>query len=102
MDALKEKRTQFPSGIKFFLSTPPVESTANDHTLAELRTFLSSQGMSVAGEKRVLRRIMKWISILLPVGSGGQSAETITYKQDELPAGNFNQHDRLLLTRGCP
>ena len=51
MDALKEKLTQFPAGTKFFLSTPPVESTANDRSLAELRTFLGSHGMSVAGEK---------------------------------------------------
>jgi hypothetical protein len=52
MDALKEKLIQFPSGTKFILSTSPVDSTANDQTLAELRTFLSSHGMSVAGEKR--------------------------------------------------
>lgn len=50
LDALKEKLAQFPSGTKFFLSRP-VESTANDQTLAELRTFLSSHGMSLT-EKR--------------------------------------------------
>jgi len=50
LDALKEKLAQFPSGTKFFLSTP-AESTANDQTVAELRTFLSSHGMSLA-EKR--------------------------------------------------
>ena len=52
MDALKEKLAQFPSGTKFFLSTSSDESTANDRSLSELRAFLSSHGMSVAGEKR--------------------------------------------------
>jgi hypothetical protein len=52
MDALKEKLIQFPSGTKFLLSISPVESPAHDQALAELRTFLSSHGMSVAGEKR--------------------------------------------------
>ena len=51
MDALKEKLGQFPSGTKFLLSISPIESAANDQTIAELRTFLSSHGMSVAGEK---------------------------------------------------
>ncbi len=51
-DALKQKLTQFPSGTKFLLSISPVESPANDQTLTELRTFLSSHGMSLAGEKR--------------------------------------------------
>ncbi len=51
-DALKQKLTQFPSGTKFFLSISPVQSPANDQTLTELHTFLSSHGMSVAGEKR--------------------------------------------------
>jgi hypothetical protein len=46
--ALKEKLAQFPSGTKFFLSRPPVESPANDQTLTELRTFISSHGMSLA------------------------------------------------------
>ena len=45
MDALKEKLAQFPSGTKFVLSTPPVESMVNNQTLTELRTFLSSHGM---------------------------------------------------------
>jgi hypothetical protein len=53
LDALKEKLAQFPSGTKFLLSRPPVESPANDQTLAELRTFLGSHGMSLAEEKRV-------------------------------------------------
>jgi hypothetical protein len=52
MDALKQKLIQFPSGTKFLLSISPAESPANDQTLAELRTFLSSHEMSVAGEKR--------------------------------------------------
>jgi hypothetical protein len=51
LDALKEKLAQFPSGTKFFLSRPPVESPANDQTLTELRTFISSHVMSL-GEKR--------------------------------------------------
>ena len=51
LDALKKKLTQFPSGTKFLLSIPPVESGANDQTRIELRTFLSSHGMSLA-EKR--------------------------------------------------
>ena len=52
MDALKKKLSQFPSGTKFVLSIPPVESPANDQTLIELRSFLSSIGMSVAEKKR--------------------------------------------------
>jgi hypothetical protein len=50
--ALKDKVAQFPSGTKFFLSGSQVASPANDQTIAELRTFLSSHGMSVAEEKR--------------------------------------------------
>src|SRR6266496_1206108 len=50
-DALEQKLTQFPSGTKFLLSISPVESPANDQTLTELRTFLSSHGMSLAGER---------------------------------------------------
>jgi hypothetical protein len=49
--ALKEKLTQFPSGTKFRLTSSPIGSPAGDQTLAELRTFLSRHGMSVAGEK---------------------------------------------------
>jgi len=52
LEALKEKLAQFPSGTKFVLQTPRVESTDNDQTVSELRTFLSSHGMAVAGEKR--------------------------------------------------
>lgn len=52
LDALKEKLAQFPSGTVFFLSRPSVESPSNDQTCAELRTFLSSHGMSLAEEKR--------------------------------------------------
>jgi len=51
MDGLKKKLTQFPSGTTFLLSVSPVEA-ATDQTLIELRTFLSSHGMSVAREKR--------------------------------------------------
>jgi hypothetical protein len=52
MDAFKKKLTQFPSGTKFLLSTSPVESPANNQTLTELRTFLSSHGMSLLEKKR--------------------------------------------------
>jgi len=50
-DALEQKLTQFPPGTKFLLSISPVQSPANDQTLTELRTFLSSHGMSLTGEK---------------------------------------------------
>jgi hypothetical protein len=52
MDALKEKLAQFPSGTTFFFSKSRAAASANDLTVAELRTFLSSHGMSVAEEKR--------------------------------------------------
>ena len=52
MAALKEKLAQFPSGTKFLLTISPIGSPAGDKTLAELRTFLGSHGMSVAGERR--------------------------------------------------
>jgi hypothetical protein len=50
MDALKAKTSQFPPGTHFFLSTPPSE--ANDEILQELRAFLTSKGLVVAGVKR--------------------------------------------------
>jgi len=53
MEALQEKLTQFPSDTKFFLAVSPVELQANDQTLVELRTFLATHGLQVAGEKRV-------------------------------------------------
>jgi hypothetical protein len=52
LDALKEKLAQFPSGTKFQVNISPAGSSAGDQTLSELRTFLSSRGMSVAGEAR--------------------------------------------------
>ena len=52
LDALKEKLTQFPSGTKFLLAISPVDSSADDQTAADLRTFLSSHGMSAVEEKR--------------------------------------------------
>jgi len=52
IDALKEKLAQFPSGTKFLLSRPPVESPANDQIVAELRTFLTSHGMFLGEQKR--------------------------------------------------
>jgi hypothetical protein len=52
MEALKEKLTQFPSGTKFFLSVSPDIVPANDQTLVEVRKFLTTHGLLVAGEKR--------------------------------------------------
>jgi len=52
MAALKEKLTQFPSGTKFRLTISPTGSSAGQQTLALLRDFLSSHGMSVAGAKQ--------------------------------------------------
>jgi hypothetical protein len=48
----QRKARSIPFGTKFLLSISPIESAANDQTIAELRTFLSSHGMSVVGEKR--------------------------------------------------
>jgi hypothetical protein len=53
INVLKKKLTQFPSGTKFLLSVSPVESPTNEQALIEIRNFLSSHGMSVAGEKHV-------------------------------------------------
>jgi hypothetical protein len=52
MNALEEKLSQFPAGAKFLLSLPPMDSPSNGHSLADLKTFLGSHGMIVAGEKR--------------------------------------------------
>jgi len=52
MDELKEKLGQFTAGTRFLLAAPPIDSEANRRSLTELRTFLSSHGMVVAGEKR--------------------------------------------------
>lgn len=52
MDAFKKKLTQFPSGTKFVLANSPSESPSQEQVLNELRTFLSSQGMSLAESKR--------------------------------------------------
>jgi hypothetical protein len=51
MDALKDKLAQFPSGTKFLLTISPDGSPVGDQTLADLHTFLSNHGMTVAGEK---------------------------------------------------
>ncbi len=48
--ALEDRLSQFPSGTRFFLSTSPIESPANDAARTELRGFLSAHGMVVAGE----------------------------------------------------
>ena len=47
MDALKEKLAQFPSGTKFALTITTTESSSSE-TAAELRSFLTSHGMSVS------------------------------------------------------
>lgn len=52
LNALEEKLSQFPAGAKFLLSLPPMDSPSNGHSLADLKTFLGSHGMIVAGEKR--------------------------------------------------
>jgi len=52
LNALEEKLSQFPAGTKFLLSLPPMDSPSNGHSLADLKTFLGSHGMIVAGEKR--------------------------------------------------
>ena len=51
IDALKEKLARFPSGTTFVLSFSADESSVKQ-TIAELRDFLTSHGMNVAGEKR--------------------------------------------------
>ena len=51
IEILKDKLTQFPSGTKFVLSVSTTKSI-NDQTVIELRTLLSSHGMSLAGERR--------------------------------------------------
>jgi len=52
MDEFKEKLGQFTAGTRFLLATPPIDSEANGRSQTELRTFLSSHRMVVAGEKR--------------------------------------------------
>lgn len=49
MDDLEEKLEQFPSGTRFILATTSDEPSKNK--LAELRKFLSTHGLVVAGEK---------------------------------------------------
>ena len=51
VDALKDKLAQFPSGTTFVLFMSTDEPSVNQ-TVAELREFLTSHGMNVAGEKR--------------------------------------------------
>jgi hypothetical protein len=53
MDELEEKLSQCPTGTKFVLGIPPVDSPANDSSLKELRAFLNRNGMQVSGERRV-------------------------------------------------
>jgi hypothetical protein len=49
MDDLEEKLKQFPRDTRFILATTPDEPSKNN--LAELRRFLSTHGLFVAGEK---------------------------------------------------
>jgi hypothetical protein len=51
MKALKDKITQFPSGTKFFLSTPERKSPGDEQSLIELRAFLTAHGMSLVEQK---------------------------------------------------
>ena len=50
IDTLENKLAQYPSGTKFVLVTSPAES-AGDQTVADIRAFISSHGMSVAAER---------------------------------------------------
>jgi|HubBroStandDraft_6_1064221.scaffolds.fasta_scaffold41430_3 hypothetical protein len=52
VDDLESKLRQFPAGTKFVLQTPVLDPSPDQHTLAELRTFLKNNGMIVAAEKR--------------------------------------------------
>jgi len=51
LDDLEEKLSQFQPGTEFILVTPPPESSGDGRHLAELRKFLSSHGLIIAGEK---------------------------------------------------
>jgi hypothetical protein len=52
VDEMESKLRQFPSGTKFVLMTPAHDPEADEHTLADLRSFLNNHGMIVAAEKR--------------------------------------------------
>jgi len=52
VDEMESKLRQFPSGTKFVLMTPSHDPEADEHTLAELSSFLNSHGMIVAAVKR--------------------------------------------------
>ena len=52
VDELESKLMQFPAGTEFLLQSPGDDSTADNRTLAELRTFLINHGMTVTGQKR--------------------------------------------------
>jgi len=51
VDDLEEKLSQFQSGTEFILEKPSVESSAGGRLLTEVRNFLSSHGLIIAGEK---------------------------------------------------
>ena len=52
VDEMESKLRQFPSGTKFVLMTPSHDPEADEHTLAEVSSFLNSHGMIVAAVKR--------------------------------------------------
>lgn len=49
---LEDKLAQFPAGTKFVLSVPPLNSPDNEKSLTDLRRFITTHGMVVAGEKQ--------------------------------------------------
>jgi hypothetical protein len=51
MNTLKLKISQFPSGTRFSLSVAPSDSATDDQSLAELRAFLTANGMLIAEQK---------------------------------------------------
>lgn len=52
IDAFKNKLSQFPPGSKFVLGKANALSTANESLIAEVRSFLKSQGMVIVEETR--------------------------------------------------
>lgn len=52
VDELESKLIQFPDGTEFLFQSPEDNSTADNRTLDELRTFLINHGMAVTGQKR--------------------------------------------------
>jgi hypothetical protein len=52
-DALKEKLAQFAPGTKFVITLPTMDPSSSEAAAAEIRSFLTSHGMSVADRKPV-------------------------------------------------